>query len=47
MSSKQVYWAQKLLKYHFWIDYYQIKANRATNTLSQYPQWNVEEEKTL
>ncbi len=37
LSSRQVRWAQKLSKYHFWIDYQQGKANRAVDTLSQYP----------
>ena len=34
LSSKQVYWIQKLLKYHFQIDYYQSKANETADTLS-------------
>ena len=34
LSSKQVWWAQKLSKYHYQIDYHQNKANKAANTLS-------------
>ena len=47
LSSKQVRWAQKLFCYHFQIDYCQGKANEAADTLFQYPQRSVEEEKTL
>ena len=47
LSSRQVWWAQKLLRYHFQIDYRQGKANRAVDALSQYSQRNAEEEKTL
>ena len=46
LSSKQVCWAQEPFCYHFQINYYQGKANRAANTLFQYPQWSAEEEKT-
>ena len=38
LSSCQVCWAQKLSRYHFRIDYYQGKANRAANTLFRYSQ---------
>ncbi len=34
LSFKQVQWAQKLLKYHFRIDYQQSKGNRALDALS-------------
>ena len=34
LSSKQVRWAQKLSRYHFWIDYYQDKANGIADALS-------------
>ena len=34
LSFRQVCWAQKLCCYHFQIDYYQSKANRATDALS-------------
>ena len=34
-------------QYHFRIDYYHNKANRATNALSQYPQRNAEKEETF
>ena len=47
LSSRQVYWAQKLSRYHFQIDHCQGKANGAADALSRYPQWSVEEEKTL
>ena len=47
LSSRQVRWAQKLSRYHFWIDYRQGKANRATDALFQYLQQSAEEEKTL
>ena len=47
LSSRQVRWAQELSCYHFQIDYYQSKANKAANTLSQYPQQSAEEEKAL
>ena len=47
LSFRQVQWTQKLSKYHFQIDYYQGKANRVADALSQYCQWNTEEKKTL
>ena len=47
LSSRQVWWAQELSRYHFQIDYQQGKANRAANALSQYPQRNTEEKKTF
>ncbi len=47
LSSRQVRWAEKLSKYHFWIDYRQGKVNKVVDTLSQYPQQSAEEEKTL
>ena len=47
LSSKQVRWAQELSRYHFQTDYRQGKANRATDALSQYPQWSAREKKTL
>ncbi len=37
MSSKYVCLAQKLLRCYFWIDYYEEKANRVVDFLSQYP----------
>ena len=36
LSSKQVCWAQKLSRYHFWIDYYQGKANGAVDALFRF-----------
>ena len=47
LSSRQVCWAQELSCYHFRIDYWQGKANRAADTLSQYPQQNAKEEATF
>ncbi len=47
LSSRQVRWAQELLKYHFRIDYRQGKPNGAADALSQYLQRSAEEEKTL
>ena len=38
LSSRQVRWAQELFRYHFWIDYYQSKANAATDALLRFPQ---------
>ena len=36
LSFRQVCWAQKLSYYYFCINYWQGKANRAAETLSQY-----------
>ena len=47
LSSRQVYWAQELSRYHFQIDYYQDKGNGATDALSWYSQQSAEEKKTL
>ena len=47
LSSSQVWWAQKLSCYHFWIDYHQNKANRAVDALSRFPQKSLDEEKKL
>ena len=47
VSSRQVRWAQELSRYQFSIDYWQSKANKATNVLSRYPQRDAEEKKTL
>ena len=47
LSFKQVRWAQKLSRYHFWIDYKYGKANWVADTLSQYLQQSAEEEKTF
>ena len=38
LSSRQVWWAQELSKYHFWIDYCQGKVNGAVDVLSRFPQ---------
>ncbi len=47
LSSKQVWWAQELSRYHFRIAYRQGKANVAADALSQYCQRSAEEEETL
>ena len=47
LSFKQVRWAQKLSSYHFRIDYYQDKANGATDILSCFPQKNKDKEEKL
>lgn len=47
LSSKQVYWAQKLSKYYFRIDYCQGKAIRTDDTLSQYLQQSAEKKATF
>ena len=44
LSSRQVRWAQELLRYHFQIDYCQGKANGAANALSRFLQRNLDEE---
>ena len=47
LSSRQVRWAQELLRYHFQIDYRQAKANEAANALSRFSQRSFNEEKKL
>ena len=47
LSSKQVRWAQELSRYHFWINYYPSKANRAADALSCFFQRNKDEEEKL
>ena len=47
LSSRQVRWAQELFYYHFQIDYYQSKANKTVDALSQYIQQSAEKEKTF
>ncbi len=37
LNFRQVYLALKISKYYFQIDYFQGKANIATEALSQYP----------
>ena len=37
LSYRQVRWAQELSRYHFRIDYHQIKANTAADALSRFP----------
>ena len=43
----QVRYAQELLKYHFQIDYYQSKANKAADALFCFPQRKLDEKKKL
>ena len=47
LSSCQVWWAQELSWYHFWIDYCQGKANRAADAFSQFFQRSHDEEEKL
>ncbi len=47
LSSRQVRWVQELSWYHFWIDYYQGRANAAVDVLSHFPQRSQAEEETL
>lgn len=47
LSSRQIYWAQELSQYYFYIGYYQEKANTAINTLFQFLQRSSAEEKTF
>ena len=47
LSSRQVRWAQKLSRNHFWIDYRQGKANGAADALFWYPKQSAEEEDTF
>ena len=44
ISSRQVYWAQKLSCYYFQIDYCQGKANEAADTFSRFPQRSLDKE---
>ena len=47
LSSRQVRWAQKLLQYHFWIDYRQDMANEAVDALSRFPHCSQSKKKEL
>ena len=47
LSSRLVFWVQKLSHYHFRIDYYRGKANIIADALSHYPQQSAEKEETL
>ena len=47
LSSRQVRWVQKLSHYHFQIDYYQCKANRAVYALSRFLQSSTDEKTAL
>ena len=47
LSSRQVHWAQKLSRYHFWIDYRQSKANVAADALSRFFQRSQDEQNEL
>ena len=43
-SSRQVCCAQELSQYHFWIYYYQGKANTAADALPKFPLRSQDEE---
>ena len=45
LSSYQIYWAQKLFRYHFRIDYCHGKVNKAADALFHYPQRSQGKEK--
>ena len=47
LSSRQVWWAQELFRYHFRIDYCQGKANGAADVLSRFSQQSKAEENEL
>ena len=47
LSSRQVYWAQKLFQYNFEIDYCYGKGNSAIDALSRFPQRSQDEENEL
>ena len=47
LSFKQVRWAQELSRYHFRIDYWQGKVNRAVDALSWYFQCSAKKKKTF
>ena len=47
LSSRQVWWAQKLSWYHIRINYRQDKANTAADALSRFPQRSQSEEEEL
>ena len=47
LSSKQVYWAQDLSRYHFQINYQQGKTNGAADALSRFLQRSQSEEEEL
>ena len=47
LSSRQVQWAQKLLRYQFRIDYRQSKANAAADALSRFPHCSQSEKEEL
>ena len=47
LSSRQVWWAQKLLQYHFWMDYCQGKTNGAADAQSWFPQRSNDEKEKL
>ena len=47
LSSRQVRWAQELSRYHFRIDYWQVKAKGAADALSRFPQRSTDKEAAL
>ena len=47
LSSRQVRWAQELIKYHFQKEYCQSKANETADALSRFAQRSQTEENKL
>ena len=47
LGSRQIRWAQKFFRYHFKMDYRQVKANAAADALSRFPQRSQSKEKKL
>lgn len=47
LSSKQVWWTQKLFQYHFGINYCQNKANGVASAFSKYFHQSAKEKATL
>lgn len=47
LSFKWVWWALKLSRYHFRIDYYQGKANATTNALLYFRQTSQAKKETF
>ena len=47
LSFCQVWWAQELSQYHFWIDHCKGKANGPADTLFRFPQRNRDKKEKL
>ncbi len=47
LCSRQPWWAQQLVWYHFRINYWQRKTNEATDALSHFPQWSTDGEAAM